>query len=233
MTIQDIGSIGELLAAIATIATLFYLARQVRANTRQAQTASRVEITRDYRAVNSAGFDPEISRAFAIGLRQFPDMPYEEAILFRVWFVNHMMIFQGVFAQYENGQLEDETYEAWLAFFSGMVATPGGSRYWEVAGRGLAPRKMVAAVDECIAKGAFPELLEKSRMAFLQAGTVHLLQRGGLKDAVASGALEPDTLYFDNTLATKKELDTRWPQPAGQTWLTRYFGQEGKNRQPA
>ena len=77
------------------------------------------------------------------------------------------------------------------------------------------------------------ELLEKSRMAFLQAGTVHLLQRGGLKDAVASGTLGPDTLYFDNTLATKKELDTRWPQPAGQTWLTRYFGQEEKNRQPA
>ena len=77
------------------------------------------------------------------------------------------------------------------------------------------------------------ELLEKSQRAFLQAGTVHLLQRSGLKNAVASGALGPDTLYFDNTLATKKELDTRWPQPASQTWLTRYFGQEEKNRQPA
>jgi len=41
MTIQELGSIGEFLAAAATIATLFYLARQ-------AQTASRVEITRNY-----------------------------------------------------------------------------------------------------------------------------------------------------------------------------------------
>jgi len=41
MTIQDIGAIGELLAAIATIAILFYFARQP-------QTASRVEITRNY-----------------------------------------------------------------------------------------------------------------------------------------------------------------------------------------
>ena len=77
------------------------------------------------------------------------------------------------------------------------------------------------------------DLLEKSRMAFLQAGAVRLLQRGELKTAVATGSLEPDTLYFDNTLATKYELDTQWPRPAGQTWLTRYFGQEEKNRHPA
>lgn len=77
------------------------------------------------------------------------------------------------------------------------------------------------------------ELLEKSRMAFLQAGAVRLLTRGELKSTVAAGTLEPATLYFDNTLATKAELDTQWPRPAGQTWLARYFGQEEKNRHPA
>lgn len=161
MTIQDIGSIGELLAAIATIATLFYLARQVQANTRQAQTASRVEITRDYRLVNAAGFDPEISRAFAIGLRHYPDMPYKENNLFGGFFSAHALHFQGVFAYYENGQLDEETYRAFLAFFSGLAATPGGSRWWEEVGRAVLPGKMIAAVDECIARGAFPELLEK------------------------------------------------------------------------
>ncbi len=77
------------------------------------------------------------------------------------------------------------------------------------------------------------ELLEKSRLAFLQDGAVRLLTRGELKAAVAAGTIGPDTLYFDNTLATKDELDTQWPRPAGQTWLARYFGQEEKNRQPA
>ena len=75
------------------------------------------------------------------------------------------------------------------------------------------------------------ELLEKSRMAFLQAGTVQLLKRGELKAAVAAGTVGPATLYFDNTVATKGELDTHWPRPAGQTWLARYFGQEEKREQ--
>ena len=74
------------------------------------------------------------------------------------------------------------------------------------------------------------ELLEKSQLAFFQLGQVQLLKRGELKAAVAAGTIVPDTFYFDNTLPTKGELDTNWPRPAGQTWLSRYFGQEEKNR---
>ena len=40
MTIQDWGAIGEILGAIATIATLIYLATQLRQNTRALQAAS-------------------------------------------------------------------------------------------------------------------------------------------------------------------------------------------------
>ena len=40
MTIEDLGSIGELVAAIATIATLFYLAVQIRQNTRTVEAAA-------------------------------------------------------------------------------------------------------------------------------------------------------------------------------------------------
>jgi len=67
------------------------------------------------------------------------------------------------------------------------------------------------------------ELLEKSRLAFWQDGRVHLLKRGELAAAVAANTLTPDTFYFDNTVATKGELDQQWPGAAGQTWLTRYF----------
>jgi hypothetical protein len=72
------------------------------------------------------------------------------------------------------------------------------------------------------------ELLDKSRLAFLH-GTVQTLKHTELKSAVAAGTIEPATFYFDNTVATKGELDTRWPRPAGETWLARYFRSEEKN----
>lgn len=74
------------------------------------------------------------------------------------------------------------------------------------------------------------ELLDKSRLAFLQEGQVFLLTRGELKAAIAASTLNPDTFYFDNTVATKGELDTKWPRPAGQTWLARYFNQQENNQ---
>ena len=40
MTIQDLGSIGERLAAVATLATLFYLAVQIRQNTKAVRAAA-------------------------------------------------------------------------------------------------------------------------------------------------------------------------------------------------
>ena len=40
MTIQDLGSIGEVVGAIATVATLIYLAIQIRSHTYAVQSAA-------------------------------------------------------------------------------------------------------------------------------------------------------------------------------------------------
>ncbi len=66
-------------------------------------------------------------------------------------------------------------------------------------------------------------LLEKSRMAFLAEGELRLLTRRELREAIAAGEITASTPYFNNTLATKSELDQAWPAPAGQTWLASYF----------
>ena len=67
------------------------------------------------------------------------------------------------------------------------------------------------------------QLLEKSRMAFLTNGELRLLTRRELREAIAAGQVQAETLYFNNTLTTKGQLDDQWPAPAGQTWLASYF----------
>lgn len=66
-------------------------------------------------------------------------------------------------------------------------------------------------------------LLEKSQLAFLINDQVHLLDRRDLRQAVASGQLQPETPYFDNTIAQHGKLATEWPAPAAHTWLVKYF----------
>ncbi|GAB2797568.1 hypothetical protein HNQ93_003920 [Hymenobacter luteus] len=67
------------------------------------------------------------------------------------------------------------------------------------------------------------QLLEKAKLAFLMDNRVQLLDRRELRPAVTSGALSPDTLYFDNTIGTVGQLRAAWPAPAAATWLARYF----------
>lgn len=77
------------------------------------------------------------------------------------------------------------------------------------------------------------ELLDKSELAFLQDGQLRLLKRGAVKAAIVAATVAPDTFYFDNTVATKGELDSQWPRPVSQSWLARYFALQEKKPPPA
>jgi hypothetical protein len=160
VSIQDFGSIGELLAALATIATLIYLARQVNANTRATQAASRLEISREYRTTARVLFDADVQHAWSYGVTHYPDMPFEQRGHFTNYFSDQALLFQGLFALYDHGQLEEETYRAYLDWFSALVATPGGMRWWKDIGRLIFVANAVAVVDERIAQGGLPALAQ-------------------------------------------------------------------------
>lgn len=69
MTIQDLGSPGELVAAVATIATLAYLAVQIRQNTdtvRAASTTAHIESVSGFSLL--LGQSPELSDLYFAGL---------------------------------------------------------------------------------------------------------------------------------------------------------------------
>lgn len=67
VTIQDLGSLGELVAAIATVATLIYLAIQIRASNRLARAEASRTPNSDLNSINSSfGTDP----VFRVAMRR-------------------------------------------------------------------------------------------------------------------------------------------------------------------
>ena len=61
MDIQDLGAIGELVGAIAVVISLFYLAFQIRANTKSIQGSSYQDLLVLFQGVNNQAYDPEFS----------------------------------------------------------------------------------------------------------------------------------------------------------------------------
>jgi hypothetical protein len=159
VTIQELGSLGELIAAIATIATLFYLAIQIRQNTTSVRATSRLEIASGWRAHNRLTLDANARRTYAEGLNRYPEMPFDERGLFSMLLADHAVFFQGTFALYEEGQLDEQTYQDYLTWFACQVATPGGRAWWEEGSRFLV-KGAAAAVDAKLAGGGLPDITQ-------------------------------------------------------------------------
>ena len=69
MTLEDLGNLGEIIAAIATVATLIYLAVQIRASNRLARAEASRSPNSDLNSLNAAfGTDPTFRAAIRLVL---------------------------------------------------------------------------------------------------------------------------------------------------------------------
>jgi hypothetical protein len=62
-------------------------------------------------------------------------------------------------------------------------------------------------------------LFDRTMLAFAVKGKVQMIPLNQLKYAAANGFIEPNTLYFNNTVLTKKDLLDKWMQPVKDSWL--------------
>ena len=66
-------------------------------------------------------------------------------------------------------------------------------------------------------------LFNRQALVFMIKGKMEVIPMQQLSYAIEHGFITPETLYFNNTVLTKKELLEKWIAPAGRTWLSRYF----------
>ncbi len=147
MTIQDLGSIGELLAAVATIATLIYLARQLRANT----AAVRGDSRRASRSSSSASnlliaSDPGIAALFRAGLEDFHGLSPDQHTQFSFLLAEQVAAWSNDYDEFESGLLDLEYVNGSNIAYLRFLMTPGGKQWWATY-CGTYPSAFVAYVD--------------------------------------------------------------------------------------
>ncbi|HMO61605.1 MAG TPA: hypothetical protein PKC39_10085 [Ferruginibacter sp.] len=65
------------------------------------------------------------------------------------------------------------------------------------------------------------QFFDRQALAFLVKDKVQVLPMNQLGYAVQNNFITPDTLYFNNTILTKKELETNWLIPVKDSWLAK------------
>jgi hypothetical protein len=64
---------------------------------------------------------------------------------------------------------------------------------------------------------------DRLNLAFYIDQQVLLIPLTHLPEALGTGIITIDTLYFDNTIRTKEELEFKWPIPLKDSWLGTRF----------
>ncbi len=131
MNWDAIGAIAELLGAIGVIASLVYLAVQIR----HGQRAVRASTYQQYRqgnhqAINSALTVPGLASTVSSGLVDFEQLDPEDAFRFTFWINGVMHSYDNACYQYRLGMLDDDRWAMHRADIVQFFETPGVAQWW-------------------------------------------------------------------------------------------------------
>lgn len=131
MTIQDVGSIGDLIAAVATVATLAYLAIQIRQNTESLQLGAELELGKqvlDWHARVAA--QPELIRIWDAAADPASMSPEDKARF--VWLVTEaFLIYETQYEFYRKGHISEEAWQPKIGSALGLLENPIVAAWWE------------------------------------------------------------------------------------------------------
>lgn len=127
MTLQDWGSIGEVVGAIAVVVTLIYLAKQIRLNTHAMEESRKLALAQTYQmrsdalqamlveAADSEHIGPIIIKLTGLGypenVKALEGLDDTEWRRFRMWQIAQQTHWDNMHYQYQHGYLDAEYYE--------------------------------------------------------------------------------------------------------------------------
>ncbi len=134
MTIEQLGSTGEFIAALATLATLVYLAVQIRQNTASVRSASAQQILQGtaefYQFISS---DPLLTDLWWRG-REPDGLSEQEWQRFVGVAASFVLRMELMFINHREGLLPVQVWEAQVNGMQGVLATPAMQRWFSAYG---------------------------------------------------------------------------------------------------
>lgn len=142
MTLQELGSIGEIVGAVGVIVSLVYIARQVRQNTRQLDENTRsVQVSALLTArAGSSEFnlrviaDNELARVYRLGLGDSPELTPDERVRFDVMLAETFRNYQTLYFLERDAALPIEEWLSLSKNIEQLLAAPGAAAWWQRTG---------------------------------------------------------------------------------------------------
>ncbi len=150
VTIQDLGAIGELLGAIAVIASVLYLALQIRHGMQGYKSNITQQVSSHFSMLQM-----EIAKNDSL-LRSWgkaqSGQPLDTLDQSRVLYVVQAFLigFENMYFQYRAGMIDENSYQARRIVMGMMIKIPGALEWWNKFGRYQHPNAFVEEVEHAM-----------------------------------------------------------------------------------
>ena len=135
MTWEAIGALGEVVGAIAVIATLIYLSAQIRSNTMSNRNAALQTVSAqnaDWLSLITQ--DAEVARIFRSGQQDLDNLEGEDLLRYGMLMTQFCRVFDAQCHQYQNKALPDDLWQSSLRSIVFILRRRGARSWWESFG---------------------------------------------------------------------------------------------------
>ena len=127
-----IGAIGEIVGAMAVVASLLYLATQIRGQNREARVAAVHDITQAMAGHISQLQDPVKAELLVEAISSWDEFPPSKRLRFIGFFIPALRIFEDGYFQWRQGRLEDATWTTMITQLTDFMSNEGVRKCWEM-----------------------------------------------------------------------------------------------------
>jgi len=133
--LEDFKNISELLAAIATVVSLIYVAIQIRGNTKAVRSAAAQTVHEAFATwYRMLATDGQLSQVVANGLKDYSGLSEGDKARFIATFMAFLSYCQDAFIKWREGTLSAELWSGWELVMMNLVNAPGGVEFWRERG---------------------------------------------------------------------------------------------------
>ena len=135
MNWDAIAAVAELIAALGVIASLIYVATQIRKNTRTTRAAAfQGAITEGGHIYRMLAENSEAAHIFRNGLDEPDKLTNDELFRFLMMLGSSFRGYENFFVQHLYGTADDTSWEAWAESMRRLLSRPGTAFFWKTSG---------------------------------------------------------------------------------------------------
>ena len=131
MSLEDLGNIGEFVAAVAVVVSLIYLAVQIRQNTATVRASTHHSIVREGRELHTLVVPNDtVAHIVFAGLQDWSDLSPEDQFRLHLVMRSFFAFYEDTYLQMRKKVLDIEAWQSRRTMLIELLDQPGARRWW-------------------------------------------------------------------------------------------------------